>query len=1316
MSKRTIPVNVALAVRQNKTLANYWLGKFDGYSPALLPSSRKGAGLENGADGGFRTLKFTLPERIAESLSRMCKYADHTLHIMLLTAWMLVVRKVAYGSDLVVGMPVYDDNGSGSDLINTMIPVNVDLQGKDSFRDAVMKVKDCVLEAVEHQNFPIEYLLLEEGIVGDATPFMCETVVALRPIHRISPPESGDWGGRLVFHLDDDDLNCLLEYREDLYESSTMAGLSTAYVALLAQATANTSTPVGALELVNPQEKDAILNRLNDTSGDYPGHLPIPVLFQLQAERTPHRAATIHDQGAANHCFTYRELERRADELCRRLVQSGVGSQGPVAVMMDRSPLMLAAILAILKAGGFYVPVNPNYPPERKVFILRDSYAQVVVVAAEANGQLPPGQWTVMAVDASYPPCDSDPPSLPEHSPRHPAYVMYTSGSTGAPKGVMVEQRSVARLVLGTDIVDFHGGQRLLQTGDLGFDASTFEIWGALLNGLTLLLAPKEVIIQAGALKRMIHRHDVAMMWMTSPLFNQMVQEDIETFAGVKTLLVGGDVLSHDHIRRAAARFGDMIIINGYGPTENTTFSTVFKMKGDVPRPIPIGRPIANSRAYVVDNDGCLLPAGVPGELWVAGHGVARGYMNNPLLTAQRFLPDPFDPDRGRVYKTGDVARLALSGEIEFLNRRDQQVKIRGFRVEPLEIEAVLRRHADVLEVVVLTHEDSAGEKYLLAYIVADRNFSSQEAREYLGGKLPDFMVPSRFVLVEKMPLNANGKVDRRQLASLESIEALSGYIAPDDPLEVALVEVWSEILGIPADRIGVDTDFIVSGGHSIKAMKLVSRINRQYQVDVPLIELFNAPTIREMAGFIRTAAKSPWTSLQLAPAKDFYLQSSAQRRLYIMQQANLHSTAYNISMFFKIEGRLEKYRLQAVFNQLISRHEALRTAFDARDGEPVQIIRPAVDFHVQEMSGSDVAELEQRFVRPFDLADPPLLRASLGRTADGTLVLMVDMHHIISDGVSMQLLIREFYDLYDNRPLPPLEFQYKDYSEWQNHPTYGDFIQRQESYWLETLADAMVMDIPLDFLRPKVLGFETEAVYFDIGEADTLILESLVEREKATLFMILLALFNVFLSKLSGVEDVLVGVAIEGRRHEAFRRILGMFVNMLVMRNRPLGSLTFVEFVRQVKSNTLEAFENQDFQFESLVDKLKVKRDPCRNPLFDIVFELRNSDGALMEMGQLPNDMRLKWLGRKNRGTHYDLILRATRRRSGGVAFMLEYAVALFRPGTIAGMVEYFKEVAAQLVRNGGIDLPLAGIGASRRLMTLESTILERDDGDFDF
>lgn len=1315
MTKRTIPINVALAARQNKTLANYWLETFDGYTPALLPSARKGAELSAGDEPGFGAVEFTLPERIAESLSRMCKHADHTLHIMLLTAWMLVVRKVAHGSHLVAGMPVYKDNGSGGDLINTMIPVKVDLPGNGSFRDAVMHVKDRALEAMERQNFPIEYVLREEGIVGHGIPFMCETVVALRSIHQISQPEVGDWGARLVSDWAGQQLHCRLEYRSDLYNADAMAGLASGYTELLAQATADPKTPVNTLELATAADKDAILNQLNDTKRDYPGDVSIPELFQAQLERTPHWIAAILHQGTANHGVTYRELGRRADELCRRLVRAGVGPQEPVAVLMDRSPLMVAAIIAILKAGGFYVPVNPNYPVERKAFILRDSHAPALVVAEEENHQLPTGHWTVVAANLSC--SDEGLPPLTPPSPRDAAYVMYTSGSTGVPKGVMVEQGSIARLVLSTNITEFHGGQRLLQTGDLGFDASTFEIWGVLLNGMSLLLAPKEAILQAQALKQMIRKHHVTMMWMTSPLFNQMVQEDIEIFAGVETLLVGGDVLSPDHIGRIVAVFGDMTIINGYGPTENTTFSTVFKMKGQAPSPIPIGRPIANSRAYVVDNDGCLLPVGVPGELWVAGHGVARGYMNNPLLTAQRFAPDPFDPEeRGRLYKTGDVARLSPAGEIEFLNRRDQQVKIRGFRVEPQEIEAVLRRHPDVQAAVVLPLEDSAGEKYLQAYIAADHALSSQQAREYLAATLPDFMVPSQFVMLVTMPLNANGKVDRRQLASMESIEPAAGFSAPDDPLEAELVLVWSEILGIPTDRIGVDTDFIVSGGHSIKAMKLVSRINRQYQVEVPLIELFNAPTIRETATFIRTAAKSPWTGLQPAPTKDFYLQSSAQRRLYIMQQANPQSTAYNISMVFKIEGQLEKELLQTVFNRLIARHEALRTAFDVRDGEPVQIIRPAVAFQVQEMDGSDAAQLERRFVRPFDLAEPPLLRAAIGHTDDGTLLLMVDMHHIISDGVSMQLLIREFYDLIENRPLPPLDFQYKDYSEWQNHPAYEDFIRRQESYWLRTLADVKPMDIPLDFPRPKVLGFATEAVYFELSEADTSELEELVERETVTLFMILLAVFNVFLSMLSGAEDVSVGVAIEGRRHEAFRNILGMFVNMLVMRNQPLGHLTFVEFLRHVKTNTLEAFENQDFQFESLVDKLQVKRDPCRNPLFDIVFELRNSEGASMDVDRSPSDLGLKRLGRKNRGTHYDLILRATRRRSRGVAFMLEYAVALFRPATVEGMVEGFKEIATQLTRDGGMDRRLAEICESRNRMTLESTILEEDAGDFDF
>ncbi|MCP5107539.1 MAG: amino acid adenylation domain-containing protein, partial [bacterium] len=586
-------------------------------------------------------------------------------------------------------------------------------------------------------------------------------------------------------------------------------------------------------------------------------------------------------------------------------------------------------------------------------------------------------------------------------SPADLAYVIYTSGSTGQPKGVLVEHRNVVRLVKNAHYIEFSETLRILQTGALEFDASTFEIWGTLLNGGSLFLVEKKEILEHRRLKRAIETYCINIMWMTAPLFNQMVDVDIEIFKGLKRLLVGGDVLSPPHINRVRKAYPGLNVINGYGPTENTTFSTTYLIHDDdkeSSKKFPIGKPISNSTAYVVDKNGHLLPMGIPGELLVGGDGVARGYLNNPELTAEKFPPAGGFPVSTPLYRTGDLAFWLPDGNLEFLGRSDQQVKIRGYRIELKGIENRLLKHEDIREVVAVVRPGTpAGEgKHLCAYIVTHSPLPSIIAvREYLLSQLPPFMVPEYFVVLDKIPLNSNGKVDLKALPDPLTGVSEKEYTAPRDDSEIKLVDVWSEVLGIEPERIGINSNFFQLGGHSLKATLMVSEIHKVFDVAVPLGQVFETPTVRELAGYIKQKAsgesvKVSFAAIEKAEDKEFYPLSSAQKRMFIIQQLEPGSVVYNVPISLVLEGDLDRHRLEQAFRQLVARHESLRTSFQLIEKEPVQKIHENVEFGIEycDLSTADPDGERCRShagppgtgIRPFNLAQAPLMRVVLIR------------------------------------------------------------------------------------------------------------------------------------------------------------------------------------------------------------------------------------------------------------------------------------------------------------------------------------------------
>jgi tyrocidine synthetase-3 len=868
--------------------------------------------------------------------------------------------------------------------------------------------------------------------------------------------------------------------------------------------------------------------------------------------------------------------------------------------MTDRSAEMLIGILAILKCGGSYLPVSPQYPRERIRYILADAAVSIALLEESVRDQKESIEALGVAVEMIVPPLELTEirtTGVITENPANPgglAYIMYTSGSTGHPKGVMVEHRNVVRLVRNTNYIDFASGSRILQTGVPEFDASTFEMWGCLLNGLTLCLIPRDHVLSPQKLKTAIQRFDIDIMWMTSPLFNQLTREDIDIFKGLRHLLVGGDVLSPPCINRVREGFPHLDVINGYGPTENTTFSTTYPIEREFQSAIPIGSPIANSLAVVVDTTATspsLLPAGVFGELWVGGDGLARGYLNNPELTAQRFVPltEAAGLAGHRFYRTGDMARFFPDGTIEFRGRVDNQIKIRGFRVETGEIEAALMGHELVKEALVLVKRDQRDEKFLCAYIVPAplpthraNPLDSGELTGYLGNKLPDHMLPSGIVFLDRFPLNKNGKIDREALPEPNRSES-GGITPPANRVEQELAAIWQEVLGI--DRVGVHQNFFLIGGHSLRAIVLISKIQQTFKVELPLTQLFSQPTIRETADYIANSAGAEFHEIEAEEQKEYYPLSSAQKRLFFLDHLETIKTSYNMPTVVKVEGNLDIPRFRRALRALVRRHEVLRTSFGMIEGKPAQQIHPpdSVGIDIPLLPETDetreaVDALLAGFIRPFDLAQAPLIRAAVIPLASkskgtGNHLVVIDMHHIISDGTSNNVILGELTQLYDVADLPPLGVQYKDFSVWQNRLLDSGVIRRQTAYWhtrFEDAAEIPPLDLPCDFPRPEVFQFDGDTAIFQVESTHAATLRRIAGERGTTLYMTLLTIFNILLYKYTGQRDIVVGCVVAGRRHAALQKIIGMFVNTLAMRNNPNGSLTFLDFLEQIKHTSL--------------------------------------------------------------------------------------------------------------------------------------------------
>ena len=1065
---------------------------------------------------------------------------------------------------------------------------------------------------------------------------------------------------------------------------------------------ANTQQRLSDLPSLAPEEQRLLLVDWNDTRNGTSDGACFPELFESVAARNPDHIAV----RSGEESLTYGELNARANQLANYLRGLGVGSEIAVGVCTHRSLETVVALLGILKAGGVYVPLDPEYPQERLSHMLEDSQVAVLLTQQQLLFDLPPhaaaseivcldSDWETISREAN----DNLSPSA---TGANLAYVIYTSGSTGKPRGVGISHEVIAsHLRIVAEKFALNENDRVLQFASLSFDVSVEQILTALLCGAAVILrdahawSPEDFYQEVKA-------RGVTIINIPPSYWNLLAQDGASAGAlgldqQLKLVIVGGDVMSREAVRRwQQTTMRTARLLNAYGPTEAAITATVFDVPPAYEEPtattgVPIGRPLGSRKIYILNRKGKLSPIGAVGELHIGGMLLAREYLNNPELTAEKFIPNAFGDEPGeRVYRTGDLARYRDDGQIEFIGRSDWQIKIRGFRVEAGEIETALSQHPSVREAVVSVSEEADGEKRLVAYVVLERTIAGgiDEVREALREKLPAHMIPALFVILDELPLTPNGKIDRRALpAALPAmIESRDSYVAPSTQLEKLLADIWSLVLNV--ERVSVNDNFFDLGGHSLLATQVMSRLRQRLQIDVPLQSFFEKPVIAELAREIEMAglASGPAAAPMLPVSRDRDLPLSfAQQRLWFLDQLEPGSAAYNISGAILLAGQLDAVALERSLSEIIRRHEVLRTTFDVSHGQPVQIINeaqpvslPAVDLG-QLPEGEREARWRQLAIedarRPVDLKRGPLVRFVLLRLSDDSHVLLVTMHHIISDGWSIGIFVRELVSLYTayskgkQSPLDELPFQYADYAVWEKEWLQGEVLDRQLAYWKEQLDGAPpVLEFPTDRPRPSLQTFKgathTLEIERDLREA----VKDLSREEGATLFMTLLAIFKILLHYHSGASDVVVGTDVANRNRVESEGLIGFFVNQLVLRTTLRRELSFRELLGRVRQVTLSAYEHQDLPFDKLVEVLRPERDLSRNPLFQIMFGLLNPHEPPLETVNLSMSL----VEFDNETSVFDLSLYLMDAESG-ITGWLRYNTDLFDSSSMDRLARHF-------------------------------------------
>ena len=1286
------------------------------------------------------------PERVSQIEARARDF-DCDVSTFLLACYQVLLARLSGQSHIVVGTLCdgrkYAELQSAVGLLGSYLPIATQIDSNQTFGALLGQLKPTIEAArAWEEYFAWDEVFPHEDETG-YFPFAFEYIDASATSARaaaLSVQRLNEFvlfePSKLKLSIEQlaDELRANFQYDATLLSEHNIKLISGRFDTLLANVLKSTELPLRELSILPPAEERQLLHEFNQTSvGEFSTHC-LHELVAAQAQLTPAAPAVLSD----DENLSYQELNERANQLAHYLRELGVGPDHLVGICVERSPAMLVGLLGILTAGGAYVTLDPDYPAERLAFMIEDATLSVIVTTADLLNHLPdlPSRVVCLDRDAELIRAHSTEPVASKVSLDNLAYVIYTSGSTGRPKGVKISHRSINnRLLWMQSAFPLEPNDRLLQKTAYSFDASVWELFLPLMTGAQVFMAQPGGHQDSSYLAATVADRDITVLQLVPSMLQVLIDEpQLSRWRSLKRLFCGGEVLPLELQKKFFERV-DAELINLYGPTEVSIDATYWVCERHNNRSgVIIGRPIANTHVYVLDEQLRLAPLGVAGELFVSGAGLARGYQRRPELTAERFLPDPFSSDPGRrMYRTGDLVRYHEDGAIEYLSRADHQVKLRGFRIELQEIEAVLLEHKAVREAVVTVGQNNNWQQRLIAYVVArngngqsqsdqqelyrlpedletghqngleteasynellEDQSSPESLHSYVAARVPSYLVPAAFVILDRMPLLPNGKVDRQALPEPEELAAETNYVAPRTPFEEVVARVWEDVLGLT--QISVNDNFFELGGHSLIATQVTSRLREAFNCELPLRRLFELPTIAELAASIEETKRigsSPLVSsrMQRADRTGELSLSFAQERLWFLHQMEPESSAYNLFTGIRLNGPLNVPAFEQALQEIVRRHESLRTTFVTTEGRPSQRIGPAAlslsltDLRVLndgERTAAVEALASKTAHRSFNLATGPLLHAELLRLGNDEHVLFFTMHHIISDGWSSTILVREVAALYEafgaGLPslLPELPVQYADYATWQREWLRGEVLDEHLAYWRQQLAGAPALELPTDRPRPAVQTFNGAGLSFALSKDVSAGLAALSRRSGTTLYLTLLAAFAVLLSRYSNQSDVVVGGDTANRTRIETEALIGFFVNMLVLRLDLAGNPRFTELLKRVREVTLAGYAHQELPFEKLVEELHVPRELSRNPLYQVLFTLQNAASTRQQL----RDLRLESIPADGRPAKFDLTL-AMRETNEGLLGIFEYNTDLFDESTVQRMAAHFETLVTAIV-----------------------------------
>ena len=1268
--------------------------------------------IDKNAKSTYLKETFHLPQETANKLNSLARANQLTMNTIVQGAWSILLHRYTGDEDIVFGATV---SGRPPELqgveempglfINTL-PVRVPVNPYKPTLHLLTELQKQAVKLREYEYTPLADIQNWSGVPANASLFESLIVFENYPVdesmknqmssldifdvttnERTNYPISLVAGAHQGLSLD-------IAYDSAQFSIRSIKAMLEQMGLILSQIADAPQSPVRDINLLNSKIANQVRIDWNRTATEFPRELCVPQLFEQRVKDNPNDVALVFN----DERFSYSQLNNRVNQLARYLRAKGIGPEQKAAIYLERSTEAIISLMAVLKAGGAYVPIDPEYPLDRVEYILKDAHVALCISDTEHLKKIVPFHIPALnwenereAIFAQ----KTDNPVIENH-PENLAYIIYTSGSTGKPKGTLLQHRGAINTAQSVGkTFRMEAKRRVLQFASIGFDASVAEIFGALLNGAALHLISKETILSENGLNDVLRKQKISTIIFPPSVLAVL---DHRNLPDLKVVGSAGEACTPDIVSRWAP---GRTFVNGYGPTESTVAAAMFTIpkKSVFKRTVPIGSPMQNAQLYVLDPWLHPQPIGIPGELHISSVGLARGYLGRPDLTAEKFIPNPFSDQPGaRMYKSGDLVRWLPDGKLEFMGRIDFQVKLRGFRIELGEIENILSNYGPIRDAAVLLREDDPGQKYLAAYIVksAQSLLDRSDLQNFLKEHLPEYMVPAVVVEMEHFPLTPSGKVNRKALPAPE--EGAGGKvekIAPRTPTEELLVTLVSSVLKI--SEVGINDNFFELGGHSLLATQMLSRIREAFEVELPLKDFFENPVLMDLALKIEQLRLSDQAlaapPIQPADRGSDLPLSFAQQRLWFLDQLAPGSANYNIPTILRLKGRLNVAVLERCVQEILKRHEVLRTTFSERREGPVQTIHEETNFSfpMEDLSHLPKTEAEEKARQiagadaqtGFDLAKGPLFRGQLIKLAEQDHVLVFNLHHTITDGWSMGILIKEVALLYpaflkdEPSSLPALPIQYADYAVWQRNWLQGKVLEKQLDFWKERIGEnPPVLELPTDRPRPAVQTFNGQTLQLNLSAERAAQLKKFSQKEGATLFMTLLAAFQTLLHRYSGQDQILVGSPIANRTQSATEPLIGFFVNTLTLKADFNSVRTFKALLKQVRETTLQSFAHQDLPFEQLVDALHVERDMSHSPLFQVAFILQN---MAIEKLELP-ELTLEPFETKGKIAKYDLTL-TTAENDSGIECYFEYNTDLFNQDTIERMMRHFHNILKEIV-----------------------------------